>query len=42
MVDGVARVASVAASERVSLRTAALLVAVRRVAAALDQRGIYP
>jgi glutamate dehydrogenase (NAD(P)+) len=42
MVDGVARVASVAAVERVSLRTAALLVAVRRVAAALEQRGIYP
>ncbi|MHB8733495.1 MAG: glutamate dehydrogenase, partial [bacterium] len=42
MVEGVARVASVAASERVSLRTAALLVAVRRVAAALEERGIYP
>lgn len=42
MVDGVARVAAVAASEQVSLRTAALLVAVRRVAAALDERGIYP
>ena len=42
MVDGFARVAAVAAAERVSLRTAALLVAVRRVAAALDERGIYP
>ena len=42
MVDGVARVAAVAAAERVSLRTGALLVAVRRVAAALDQRGVYP
>jgi glutamate dehydrogenase (NAD(P)+) len=42
LVDGLARVADVAASERVSLRTAALLVAVRRVAAALDERGVYP
>ena len=42
IVDGMTRVAAVAASEQVSLRTAALLVAVRRVAAALDVRGIYP
>ncbi|HLW48885.1 MAG TPA: Glu/Leu/Phe/Val dehydrogenase [bacterium] len=42
LVEGVARVAAVAASEHVSLRTAALLVAVGRVAAALDERGVYP
>jgi len=42
MVDGLERVAAVAAAEHVSLRTAALLVAVRRVAAALVDRGIYP
>ena len=42
MVEGVARVAAVAAAERASLRTAALLVAVRRVAAALLDRGVYP
>jgi glutamate dehydrogenase (NAD(P)+) len=42
IVDGVTRVSSVAAAERVSLRIAALLVAVHRVAAALEERGIYP
>jgi glutamate dehydrogenase (NAD(P)+) len=42
LVEGLARVAEVASSEHVSLRTAALLVAVRRVAAALDERGVYP
>jgi glutamate dehydrogenase (NAD(P)+) len=42
LVEGLARVREVAASAKVSLRTAALLAAVRRVAAALDERGIYP
>jgi glutamate dehydrogenase (NAD(P)+) len=42
MVEGFERVAAVAAAERVSLRTAALLVAVHRIAAALGERGIYP
>jgi glutamate dehydrogenase (NAD(P)+) len=42
LVEGLARVSEVASFERVSLRTAALVVAVRRVAAALLERGVYP
>jgi glutamate dehydrogenase (NAD(P)+) len=42
MVSTFSRVASLAAERRVSLRTAALIVAVRRVADALMTRGIYP
>jgi len=42
MVDTLARVAARARAESVSLRTAALLVAVGRIARALLERGIYP
>jgi glutamate dehydrogenase (NAD(P)+) len=42
MVSTFDRVAALAVERRVSLRTAALIVAVRRVADALMTRGIYP
>jgi glutamate dehydrogenase (NAD(P)+) len=40
--DGFDRVWDLAEQQRLSLRSAALVVAIREVAAALDARGIYP
>jgi glutamate dehydrogenase (NAD(P)+) len=42
MVRGFQRIWALAEAERVSLRTAALILGVQRVAAALMRRGIYP
>ncbi|MDQ7829009.1 MAG: Glu/Leu/Phe/Val dehydrogenase [Armatimonadota bacterium] len=42
MVRGFQRIWALAEAERVSLRTAALVLGVQRVAAALMRRGIYP
>jgi glutamate dehydrogenase (NAD(P)+) len=42
MVDAYARVTALARNEKVDLRTAALMVAVSRVAQAKSLRGLYP